>query len=198
MATLLDLGFLGNFSPIFTFLFIFALLYGVFRFTKFMGEDNQPLQGLLAFVIAILASISGVVVDVISTMTPWFVLMFFFIIFIIMAFKTLGASDRDVLGVLKGANYGTTISWWIIIFSLIILIGSISSALGQRALERGEGNETIKALEDQIKVGEVGSTATGKFDTNLYNTIFHPKILGMIVILIIASIAAVQITKSNK
>ncbi len=37
--------------------------------------------------------------------------------------------------------------------------------------------------------GQPGSTATSDFSTNLFNTLFHPKVLGMIVTLLIAAVA---------
>jgi hypothetical protein len=40
-----------------------------------------------------------------------------------------------------------------------------------------------------VQAGQPGSTATGDFQTNLVNTLIHPKVLGMIVTIFIAAVA---------
>jgi hypothetical protein len=41
-----------------------------------------------------------------------------------------------------------------------------------------------------------GSTATSDFTQNLYNTIFHPKVLGMLFLMVIATVTIAFLAKS--
>ena len=69
MASILDIGLLNTFSPIFTFILLFALIYAILEFAKIFGE-NKNIHGLIAFVVALIASLSKGVVATITLMVP--------------------------------------------------------------------------------------------------------------------------------
>lgn len=182
-----DISLLGQFSIIFPFLLAWVIIFGVLSYTKTFG-DNKGLHSIIALCLAFLFVLSKDAVQIINFASPWFVLFFLFIIFVIMGFKIFGATDADVLGVLKNPEF-RAISTWIGILSLIIIIASISHVMGQRTLEEGSGEVIV------IEEGEEG-VATGDFQTNVMNTLFHPKILGLLVILIIGSLTIKYLTQT--
>lgn len=53
----------------------------------------------------------------------------------------------------------------------------------------GTGSGTIGTDVPLGMAGQPGSTATPNFQTNMINTLLHPKVLGMLIILVIASIS---------
>jgi len=185
MATALDFfGLLGNFSAIFTFILIFALLYAVFQFSKVFG-DNKGIHALVAIIIALIASISSKVVIVINTMIPWFVLLFMLIIFILIGFKIFGVSDSQLLKVIKQE---TAIIYWIISLSVIILAFSLNAAFGQELLELQDSGEEIRTATN-------GTGEPGTSQGIIFATFAHPKILGMLVVLLIGVFTILSLTK---
>ena len=182
-----DIALLGQFSIIFPFLLAWVIVFGVLSYTKSFG-DNKGIHSIIALCLAFLFVLSKDAVQVINFASPWFVLFFIFIIFVIMAFKVFGATDSDIIGVMKNPEF-RYISTIIAILSIIIIIASFSNVMGQRTLEEGTEAETLETSDS-------GSTATGDFSSNVMNTIFHPQVLGLLVILIIASLTIKHLTQT--
>jgi|SRR3989344_1413119 len=167
MATFFDISVLDQFSVIFVWLFIFALVYAVLQVTKILGA-NKNIDALVAICVAFFLSLSPNLTEVIKTMAPWFVVFIMFLFFVWLLGMFIGMSQgelRTAFGKESGAF------WWIFSFGLIIVIYSVSRVFGQGLLESGaEGN--------------VSSSA---FTANVMQTLFSPKILGVVLLLIIAS-----------
>lgn len=170
MATILDITALENFSLIFTFLFIFCAVFGVFVYSKFLG-DNKALSMLLAALIAIMTLFSSTAVTVIGKMAPWFVLFFIFILFVIMAFKIFGTTDTQIMDILK-SDANEYIVWWIVAIALIIGLGSLASTVWS-------GGAPVNSTSE---IGDTGSSA-------FWGVLFHPKVLGLALILLVAMFA---------
>src|SRR3989338_6218163 len=165
MATILDTGLLGKFSFLFSMLLIIVLVYGILEYTKLFGADRQGLHILVAFLLGVLLLLFPSVNQVISLITPWFVLLFIFILLMVIAYKILGATDSDIKDAMI---HNKSIVYWILIFSVIILLGS----LGRVFFSGGEHTAGITVNESEInRAGEVGQTGTGA----LFATVFHPK-----------------------
>ena len=173
-----DVGLLENFVIIFPFLLVWVIVFGVLSSTKTFG-DNKGIHAIIGLVLAFLFVLSKDAVAAVNIASSWFVLLFLFIIFTIMAFKTFGASDSDVMSVIKNPEF-KFIGTWIGIFSVIIIFASLAHVHGQRLLEEGnvEG-ENVESGEESV--------ASGSFQENLWNTLFHPKVLGLVLMLLIAS-----------
>lgn len=168
---------LGRFSLIFPFLFVLVLIYAVLAKTKILGE-NGIVQGVVALAVAILFMFSKKAVTVISLMAPWFVILFVFIIFTILAFMLFGVKEADFVSLVKDSAYSTTVVYWIIALILIIVLGSISSV----SFTGAEEGTVIQEGGDVGMAGEVTEKGSGAF----WATLFHPKVLGLIMILLIA------------
>ena len=68
----------------------------------------------------------------------------------------------------------------LIIVALIIFVGALASVFGQDLLNRDTGI-------DENGVNQTGQSSD--FETNLWDTLFHPKVLGLIVIVLVSTFA---------
>lgn len=175
MATFLDIGLVENFSIIFYLIFIFVLLYAILSLTKVLGE-NKNLNAMLALALALILGLSGPVRELISFVTPTFFVFIFFAFFAILIYRFMGASDKDVSEIM-GTKSGTRS------FILIIVLIIILSSLGKiffTGPATSDVNETTAI--NQSDVGTKGESA-------LTATLTHPKVLGLVLILIIGAYA---------
>ncbi|MBS3122042.1 hypothetical protein J4434_04115 [Candidatus Woesearchaeota archaeon] len=205
MATpALDVSLLSYFSPVMVFIFIWVFVYASFHYTKIFG-DNKILAGIIGFVVGVIFLTVSSLTQVVMVIAPWFTALFVFLIFTIVVFKIFGATDDNIRSVIKT---NSTLQWTLIILCLIIAIAALSAVFGQRTLEftegltpAQEGTITVGSSGEEITIGapgaqsQGGSTATGSFGKNLSATLYHPKILGLIFILIIASLTVAMLSQ---
>jgi hypothetical protein len=172
MATLLDFGFIANFSPIFTFVIVFVLTYVVLGLLKIgdkpLFEGKSGLSALVAFTLAMLFSIAPDMSKLIELMAPGFVLFIVFIMFVLITMGTIGLGRSDLVGVFGSDGSTKGMTWLVIIVCFVIAIGAVSNLFGDKLL----GAETQ---------GEESS-----FEQNLKDAFFSPKVLGMVFIFLIA------------
>jgi hypothetical protein len=192
MATpTLDVSFLGYFSPIFIFVLVFTMAYGVFQFTKMFG-DNKVLHALISFFIAVVFLFSTAATTVIMVIAPWFTVLFIFIIFILMAYKMFGATDSQIKDVISKAS---AVQYTILALAIIILLFGLGAGFGQDLLE---GASSFSDVRDAATEAGEDSTATNSFQQNLISTLFNTKILGMVLILVIAAFTIRAMTPALK
>jgi len=172
MATPLDISLLQQFSGVFPFLFVLVLIYAVLQMTD-MFKEKKGLSGAIAFITAIMTLLSGVAIKTINLMAPWFVLFMIFGVLMILAYMAFGISKEKILEILTGSEYGGTSSTWVIAIMLIIGLGSLFTVINE---ERGF------PLSEEAGVAE----AQPPGETGFWETLFHPKILGMVLVLLIA------------
>ena len=209
MATFLDIGLLGAVSTLFMVILIFVIVYGFLSWRKPFGGENQGLYALVAFGIAIISMTSRGFVTLIMTITPWFftlIFIGFFILFILMMF---GLKEKDLM-----AGKTKELRTWVIILTVIIMLFGLGAAFGQTTLEAGTGTtpttdngEPSTGEPGQIYYGDdfqettttttTARTASEDFADNVLATIFHPKVLGMIVILLVGAFAMFLLTKGE-
>lgn len=195
MADLLS-GFtlLEQFSGIFSVALVLILVYAILSYTKTMGE-NKFVHAMIALLVAAIFGFSQEAQSVISFMAPWFAVLFFFILFIIIAFKIFGASDADVFGALSHYKY---IAWWIVALAILIGAFGLAGVFGQSLLSIGSGvpNQpqpqyiTDPTTGEQVMVDPgtaTDTTSQSTFSNNLWLTLFHPKIIGLIFIMLVAT-----------
>jgi len=175
MATFLDVGLLEYFNVIFYFIFIFVLLYAILSITKILGE-NKNLNAMLALALAFILTLSEPTRDLIKFITPTFFVFIFFIFFTILIYKFMGASDKNVLSIM-GSESGTRS--FILIIVLIIILSSLGKIFFTEPAT-SDVNETTAA--NASSVGTRGESA-------LTATLTHPKVLGLVLILIIGAYA---------
>jgi hypothetical protein len=176
MATPLDISLLDTVGVIFPFLFVAIMTYAILSRFKFFG-DRKGLDALIAIVLAVIVIFTPIVRDTISLMAPWFVLFFFFLVFLVISFMIFGASSEDILNAMKNNRVIVT---WIIAFGVIFFLGSLASVVSERGGIGATGSQKImNASGDQV--GEADQTSA------FWATIVHPKVLGLALILLIAT-----------
>lgn len=78
----IDISGLAYFMPIFSFIFIFAIVYALLNKSKILGE-NKPVILLISFFIAIVFATTENTRTYIETVTPWIVVLFVSLLFIL-------------------------------------------------------------------------------------------------------------------
>ena len=184
MVTPLDIGLLKNFQIIFPFLFIFAIVYGILSYTKFLGE-NKSIHSVIAVVLAIMALFSDVVIQTINTAAPWFILLVVFIVYLLLGFMIIGVREADVMSVIRDPEYGW-INWWIVALIIIIVLGSLSHTMSER-----KGGYPPYTTNVTLEDGEAAPTQESEF----WDTIFHPKVLGLFIVFLIAFFTVSKLTQ---
>ena len=163
MATILqNLGFLEFFLPVFSFLFIFALVYAVLDKFKLMGE-NKWLKLIVSFSIALLFLFSKDTLRFVEFITPWFVVLIVLALFILSLFMFMGLKEGD----LEKTAKDPIVYWTVLVIIIILLIIAIGEVF------------TFVAPDDQ----------TGTPPTEGLRAVTHPRTLGAIFLLIVAAFA---------
>ncbi len=191
MATFLDITFVQQASPVFVAIFVFAVVFALLQTLKVPGEDKN-LHAIIALMMAFFSVFLQPVREMILGMSPWFVLLFVFIMFMVIAVKMLGVSDHDISDAVKSES-GRFIIYSIAAIGTIILAFNLSTQFGQNIGPFLEGENTTSVST----TGTSGSTNTGDFNQNLAATIFHPKVLGMVLIFVIGSFTIRFLAKPN-
>ena len=200
MSEVANFGLIGAFLNVFIFILAFVIVYGFLSFRKPFGEDKEGLYGLLAIAMGIIASAAPGVSDLILFLAPWFFIMIFLAFFVIFILTMFGESVEEL-----GSGRGIRTS--AIIISIVLLIFGLSTIFGQGLLDQAEGEESSRITNDSgvVEVNptpdrseedlvSAQSTDTDDFGTNLLNTFRNPQVLGMIVLMLIASFAAFFLT----
>lgn len=187
MATFLDIELLRNFQVIFPFLLVFCITYGVLTYTKIFGE-NKGLEAMIAIIFAFMSLFSDIVTETINTAAPWFVLLLIFTVFLLMGFMVLGIKEADIMSLLKNPEY-SFINWWIAILVIIIILGSLSYTLAQK-----KGGYP-PFIEDSNITADDGIP---KQESDFWATLFHPKVLGLLALLLIAFFTISRLTSGKE
>jgi cytosine/uracil/thiamine/allantoin permease len=174
MATPLDIGLLQKFDVIFPFIFVLVIVYAVLTRTDWFKE-KQGIALILAFVIGVMTLFSRIAVETINRMAPWFVLLVIFGILLLLVYQAMGIKEAKILEVLTSKEHGDTFAQWIIALMLIIGLGSLSAVVSEQ-----KGFTKLVAGENATKA------PPGEEEIGFWATIFHPKVLGLALILLIA------------
>ncbi len=177
MATVLDVGLIQYFDVVFPVLLVFALVFALLHKTKVIG-DAPGINAIIAVASAMMILLSDTIVDMINFMIPWFVIVIIFFILMILIFQMFGLKEAS----LESAVKDKSVYWAIIGISAVIIVAAFGSVLGQSFTEASfQEGEVIETAE--------GGVATASFEQNITATLFHPKMLGLMVIFAIVIFA---------
>ncbi len=169
MANVLDLGLLKDFSFMFGYLLIFVVVYGLLQITDLF--KNRGIHALVALAVTVLIATTSGAMAVVSGLTPWFVIVGFFLVFMIVLTNFLGIPTVEVIGSFGGKG----VVWWIFV---PLMIGLVISLVTGGQFSRGDTTRIDPDTGEVIK--EPGKT--------VINVITEPKVLGFILILAISAI----------
>ncbi len=160
--------------PIFSFLFIFVLTYAILtRINIFKGKW---INLAISFTISVLFLFTPDAMKVIEVATPSFVLFLFFIFLILMTFLFIGIKETHIVDFFKG---NSTMAWIVGIIVFLIFAGALTNVYGG----------VIQAISG-------GSSESGVL-SDIGAVLFNPKVLGVFLLLLIAS-QAVRLIVSSK
>ncbi|MBW2992169.1 hypothetical protein KY345_03040, partial [Candidatus Woesearchaeota archaeon] len=110
-------------------------------------------------------------------------IIFVLLMFLLLAYKFLGAKDADIAHVLTRDK---TVVVWILILFAIILVGSVARVyFSEEAPAPVAGEGGIVVSEEEL--GKVGVSA-------FWSTLFNPQVLAVIMVLLIAVFAILLLT----
>lgn len=181
MATPLDITALKQFSGIFPFLLTVVLVYAILSMTAWFKE-KKTWAAMIAIIMGFMTLLSPIAIKSINLMAPWFVLFVVFAILFVLAFMLFGYEQKDITSFVTSGEYG--IGTWVMAIMLIIGIGSVVFVVNE---EQGFG---------QLTAGnQTAAKASNEF--GFWQTLFHPKLLGMALVLLIAFFTIKYMTKSE-
>lgn len=185
MATPLDISLLGNFKIIFPFLLSIFVVYGILSYKKVFG-DNKALQALIALFVGFFILFSATVREIINTMAPWFILLFLLIFFGLLVFMSFGATETHIMDVLRTKEYNYII-WWFAALIIIIGVGSTMSVTFKEGKPIGLNTSGEERAEG----------ASGAGTSAFFNILFHPKVLGLSLIFLVALFTVSKLSSST-
>lgn len=167
MATFIDAAVVGYFSSLFVFLLVLVVTYAILSMTEILGQ-NKSLSAIVAFALAILFAASGTATRIFEIAAPWFVLIFLILFLLILIFKFTGS--EELIGLKK--NVAIIVILIVVVVAIFVLsAGEVNREKKAALVEAGEITEESEVLSFAGKVGE---------------TLRHPAILGLIVLLLMA------------
>ena len=178
MATPIDLGLLQVFSWIFPLLLVYAIVLGILTYSKMF---NAAINQIIAVCLALLVLLVPTFVELIKFIAPLVTIILVAVLLLIMLLKFLGVSDSTISNVVS--KDPTVLYWAIFIFVIIVFaaIGKVYFAKGTFMEDKGavEGLEEGEGLQGTEEYGEKA----------FWLTFFHPNVLGMLLVLLIAAFA---------
>lgn len=170
MATILDVGavdILRYFLPVFTFIFVFVILYAILDKTGILGK-NKALNTIISLIIALTVLFSGSAVDLINFVAPWFaVIIVISLLAILLLSFYLKQGDNLKLG---------PVPVLAMVFGAIVIMLGITQVFGPVFTPYAEGADP---------------------DWTTLRTLFHPRIIGAFFILLVATFAIKHIVEVN-
>lgn len=171
--TMLNITLLKFFMPLFLFMFVFALMYALLKKTKLVGESPFALM-VISFVIAIIFVVTPATFKFTNIITPWLVVFIISLLFIFLILSWLDVFKVGDGG-MAAAVGNTWVAWLILIVMLAIFIFAGIATFGPMLspLNGAEGASGAELIGLETK----------KF-------LFHPAILGLALLFIIAAVTA--------
>ena len=170
MATILQTQVIEFLTPIFIFLLVFVILYALLQKSKVLG-GIKGFDAIAAFAVAILFVLLPEGTIFITSFTPWMLIFGVLVLVIFMFFMFLGVSASTMVDIAKNSTFIT----FAVIMIVVIFLVSLSQAAGPFLLtntDAGFWNATKRAL-------------------------FHPRMLGALFLLGVASFAVKFIADSQ-
>ena len=107
----LDVSGLYFFMPIFSFLFVFLIVYAILKLTQVLG-DLAWINLLVSFIVAVIFMNFSSADIYVQTIVPWFAIL---LVCVFLVLLVAGLSTKDLAGIM------TNKFAWVVVFILIII-----------------------------------------------------------------------------
>ena len=163
MATILDISLLNFLLPIFVFSLTFVFIYAILQKTELFGNagKNQALNLIAAFSVAAISVFAGTITGIVSIVTPWIVFIIFILVMLFGMYRFFGIEDSKTWDNIGGPTL-------IFVIILIVILIALSTVFESQVSPYGDSSDT--GVKSQV-----------------LKTLTHPRLLGALFILIIAS-----------
>ncbi|MEK6859706.1 MAG: hypothetical protein AABX54_02725 [Nanoarchaeota archaeon] len=111
MAAQMDISNLFFFMPVFSFLFVFVIVFAILAKTKVLGEGRVNI--IVSFIMAIIFMNFSSLDLFVQTITPWFVVLLVCLFFVLVL---VGFSEKKLLDKMLTPTFG-----WVVVVILIAI-----------------------------------------------------------------------------
>jgi hypothetical protein len=183
MVTFLDIGLLGHFSIIFPFLLVFLGAYAMLSKLEFLSKD-KGINAIIALCLAAITLFSKSATQLILVATPWFTVTFMGISFLLILFLFMGVKEDKIKEVMEVEWHAP--HWIALIILILIGLGAAGTVFGPSLAN--EGVFVTQGDRGPVQGVDLGINQTGEnqFQSEVTSILFHPKVLGILVLLLIA------------
>jgi hypothetical protein len=189
MVTLFDGGLLASFGGIFTFLFVYVIVFGLLSKIELFGKDTQGLNAIIALAAAVFTMFSPMAVNLISYMIPWLVILLVVGLMMWVFAAYIGVKP----GTQKGQVGETIVIITMVIVLVIFLVGFARFYNpNQPSTQIVYTSETVTVTPQNQNNSEMIDTSNISESDNRpewMKTLFSAKVLGLILILLIGGFA---------
>lgn len=183
MATPIDLGVVSTLAYLFPFLLVTIVTYAIMGKAEIFS-NNKGIHLIVAVFLGMILLFSPIVIKSINAMAPWFVLLFLIILFLLITYQLFGIKESTITEIVTGKEYGSTFAWWVIVIIIIIAAANIGKVVSE---------EKTNTQTQMTGINEQPQTTTTTQLPSEANTLLNPKILGGIVLLLIALFTVVNL-----
>ena len=180
MVTLIESQFFGYFNSVFVFLAVMIIIFGILSTMKLFGEHSSFFNAIIAVALGVVFASSSFASRTFELATPWLVMLFVLFVFLQMAVKFMEA--EEVL------NLGKNVPIMTIMLITIVMIFAVSAAQA--------GRERKVLLIDQGELQE-GEVPVQTLASKIGETIRHPSVLGIILVLMVATFALMLLARKE-
>jgi len=179
---------------IFVFLFIAALMYAILLKTKFLGE-NKTITIIISFSIAILFSLMGSTNQMLDIILPAFSIFLLFAFMIGTLFVFMGGKPDEIFSMFGEDK--KIMGYWVLIITLLIFLGGFGKIFFDPTSEQVIGvNKSIEGPDETLIEAGSGEAIDEVGEGAFWDTIFHPKVLGFIALMMIGTFTIMFMTKA--
>jgi hypothetical protein len=146
-----DISGLMYFLPLFSFLFVFVIIYAILTKTKVLGENNFA-NIFVSFVIAIVFATTAGTREYIETVTPWVVVLAICMFFILLV---IGLSQQKIDAIMKPGFV-----WVFIILVLVIFLFAASNVFSSVMTPFWQNVQNTISTQEKL-VGGIGLLVIG-------------------------------------
>ena len=213
MATVLDFSILSNLSVIFIFIAVFIGGWGLLSMIDIFGfkdEGRKKIYAVLAFALAFLVILSRPVLGLVAFSIPWFSVILF-VAFFMLFFAKMFDPGLDTASLIKD----TRVYGFLIFFVGVVVLFALGGVFGQALLEQSTGvsdadritgvttpvdsfvpaDEFVDQAPRSIEGSVTPPAASNSFAANIVLTLFHPKILGMLFMMLLGTITILLLAR---